>query len=291
MVDVPEDYRTEFQSDMMNALRDIAGVSTLAHHPYIMNVEAVDACFGHGESVLSETTCDFMQKKLSILPRRIEDHQYPRFVHIDLGITGDAAGVACGYVPEFVPIRTSDNVVERLPVIKYDFTLRITPPRGDEIQFHKIRELLYKLRDLGLPIKWVTLDSFQSRDTIQMLRTKGFVTGMVSVDTDNTPYDTLKTAMYQGRVLVPTHEFAKREIISLERDTKKNKIDHPPNGSKDIADAMAGVAYGLTMRRETWLQHGISMFEIPASITEMVAKNDKRLQEADAEGRRIDRGD
>lgn len=287
VVDVPEDFRTEFQNDMMNALRDIAGVSTLAHHPYMLNVEAVNACFGAGHSVLSETTADFIQKKLAILPKRFRDLQHPRFVHIDLGITGDAAGVACGYVPEFAPIRTNDNVVELLPVIQYDFTLRITPPRGDEIQFHKIRELLYKLRDLGLPIKWVTLDSFQSRDTIQMLRTKGFITGQVSVDTDNLPYDTLKTGMYQGRVRVPEHDFAKREIISLERDAKKNKIDHPPNGSKDVADAMAGVAYGLTMRRETWLSHGISMFEIPSSVMDMVAKNDKRLRAADEEGRRV----
>lgn len=287
VVDVPEDYRTEFQNDMMNALRDIAGVSTLARHPYILNNEAVAECFDTAQSVLTASTCDFITRKISILPKRFRDLEYSRFVHIDLGITGDAAGVACGFVPGFASVKVNDNVIERLPIIEYDFTLRITPPRGDEIQFHKIRDLLYKLRDLGLPIKWVTLDSFQSRDTIQMLRTKGFVTGLVSVDTDNTPYDTLKTAMYQGRVRVPEHEHAERELISLERDSKKNKIDHPPNGSKDVADAMAGVAYGLTMRRETWLQHGISMFELPASVLEAASKNDRRLQAADEDGRKV----
>ncbi|HEY0819788.1 MAG TPA: hypothetical protein VGD46_13475 [Rhizobacter sp.] len=287
IVDVPEDYRTEFQSDMMNALRDIAGVSTLARHPYIMNNEAVALCFGRRTSVLSTHTCDFLNTKLAIHPKRFRDTEYPRFVHIDLGITGDAAGVACGYVSGFDEIQINENVIERLPRIEYDFTLRVTPPRGDEIQFHKIRDLIYKLRDLGLPIKWVTLDSFQSRDMIQTLRTKGFITGLVSVDTDNTPYDTLKTALYQSRVWVPSHEHAEKELVSLERDTKKNKIDHPPNGSKDVADAMAGVAYGLTMRRETWVQHGISMFEIPDSVRQMAERNDNRLRAADEEGRRV----
>lgn len=286
IVDVPEEYRTEFQDDMMNALRDIAGVSTLATHPYMLNTEAVSEAFGRNSSVLSTHTCDFMQTKLAILPKRFRHTSEPRFVHIDLGITGDAAGVACGYVRGFRKVKVGDGLYETLPVIAYDFTLRIVPPRGDEIQFHKIRDLLYKLRGLGLPIKWVTLDTFQSRDTIQTLRTKGFITGSVSVDTDNAPYDTLKSAIYQGRALVPEHPHAQLELVSLERNTKKNKIDHPSNGSKDVADAMAGVAYGLTMRREIWVRHGIPTFELPKTITEAIDRNDKRLQAADEEGRK-----
>ena len=43
-------------------------------------------------------------------------------------------------------------------------------------------------------------------------------------------------------------------------------MDHPPTGSKDVADAMAGVVFGLTMRRETWARHRISPFEIPDHI-------------------------
>lgn len=284
---IPEDYRTEFQTDIMNALRDIAGVSTLARFPFIMNNEAVAQCFGTTDSVLSRVECDFTSTRLAILPKRIRDTEFPRFVHIDLGVTGDAAGVACGYVPEFKEIEVAEGVVERLPVVQYDFTLRVTPPRGDEIQFHKIRDLLYKLRQQGLPIKWVTLDSFQSRDMIQTLRTKGFICGMVSVDTDTLPYDMLKTGFYQGRITTPQHEHAERELVSLERDPKKNKIDHPPQGSKDVADAMAGVAYGLTMRRDVWLQHGISLFEIPDTLKQMVVKNDHRLQASDADGHRI----
>jgi hypothetical protein len=41
-------------------------------------------------------------------------------------------------------------------------------------------------------------------------------------------------------------------------DYKKGKVDHPPHGSKDIADALAGVVYGLTMRRDVWNSHNVT---------------------------------
>ena len=69
---------------------------------------------------------------------------------------------------------------EPMPVIQIDCALEVRPPKGGEIEFYKIRELLYKLRELGMPIKWVSLDSYQSRDTIQILRQKGFAMGSVS---------------------------------------------------------------------------------------------------------------
>lgn len=36
------------------------------------------------------------------------------------------------------------------------------------------------------------------------------------------------------------------ELLALKHDQKKNRVDHPPAGSKDSADALAGVVYGLS---------------------------------------------
>ena len=52
----------------------------------------------------------------------------------------------------------------------------------------------------------------------------------------------------------------------LEKDTKTGKVDHPPAGSKDVADGLAGVCWGLTMRREVWGQYGIPLTMIPSSV-------------------------
>ena len=57
-----------------------------------------------------------------------------------------------------------------------------------------------------------------------------------------------------------------RELIRLEIDTKKQKIDHPPAGSKDVADSIAGVVCGLTRAREVWIRHKIPLHRIPLTV-------------------------
>ena len=147
-----------------------------------------------------------------------------------------------------------------------DFILRIKPPNSGEILFEKIRTLLYKLRELGLNIKWVTFDTFQSVDMIQTLQQKRFMTGVQSMDTSTDAYDLTKTALMDGRLDLPEHDTCYKEFIGLEKDAKKNKIDHRPNGSKDCSDAVAGVVTGLTLRRTIWIGHRISVQSIPQSV-------------------------
>lgn len=265
---VPIEYLTEFSTDIINALRDIAGVSTLASHPFMINADLVSANFDEKrESVLSRTETDFIHTKLAIYPERILNKKQPRWVHIDLGVTGDAAGFAVGHVTGFRLMDRGD-VQEYLPEIHMDCTLAVEPPKNDEILFHKIRALIYKLSELGMPIKWVSFDSFQSVDSIQILKTKGYMCGRISMDITTQPYDITKTAMYDGRVSMHEHPKLKKELLSLERDTKTGKIDHPSTAgaSKDISDAAAGVISGLTMRSEIWHAYGINPTQIPAYL-------------------------
>ncbi len=101
---------------------------------------------------------------------------------------------------------------------------------------------------------------------MQIMYQQGFMTGYQSMDIDTYAYDVTKQAFSDDRIRAPAHPKAQKEMITLEIDTKKNKIDHPPNGSKDVSDAMAGVVFGLTMRREVWVSHGIPTHRIPKSL-------------------------
>ena len=263
VIDIPVEFKDEFERDILNALRDIAGVSTLARHPFLMNVEAVATCLGTHKSIMSGTTVDFADSHLKARPKLFTSPDSPRWCHIDLAITGDSAGLVIGYVPCFKKVKRGGEI-EELPVVKIDCTLEIVPPKGGEIVFSRIRQVLYKLRELGLNIRWVSFDSFQSRDSLQILHQKGFIVGQQSMDRTNTPYEMLKMALYDGRVQIPEHPKLFTELRSLEKDTKTGKIDHPNHGSKDLSDALAGVVYGLTMRRETWVRFGIQT--IPISV-------------------------
>lgn len=270
--EIPHEFRREFEVDIINALREIAGKSTLARHPFIVDIDSISPCFGTHESILSRDEVDFVSSQLKVYPDRFWSPDIPRFAHIDLGITGDSAGVAIGTVSGFMDVQRDSvdgiekPIIEKLPIIRFDLVLEVRPPKNGEIQFWKIRQLLYTLRNLGLKVRWVTFDTFQSTDSMQLLRNQGFLADVCSMDTTTVPYDFAKSALYEHRVRCPSHPKLARELASLERDPKKGKIDHPPGGSKDCADAMAGVIYGLTRRREIWGLYGIPVNMIPPSI-------------------------
>jgi hypothetical protein len=272
LVDIPAEYRQEFETDIMKALRDIAGVSTLAVHPFMMDAEAVSACFGARKSILSRPDTDFDQTTLRLFPRAIQHPDLPRFAHVDLALSGDSAGVVVGHVPAFVSVPRGGES-EILPKIVVDFALEVRPPKGGEIPIGRIRGLFYKLREQGMNLRWISFDGFQSADSIQTLRAKGFVTGTQSVDRKSAPYEITKMALYDRRVEIPQHPKLLKELISLEKDAKTGKVDHPVNGSKDIADGLAGVVYGLTMRREVWVRHGVPPVTIPPSIRECLRED------------------
>ena len=52
-----------------------------------------------------------------------------------------------------------------------------------------------------------------------------------------------KEALYEDRLITYHYDTLFQETIRLEKNEKKNKVDHPANGSKDVADAVAGVCY------------------------------------------------
>jgi hypothetical protein len=255
---IPMEYKIKFERDIYNALREVAGVSTLAKSPFITDVAKIFSTFDkQHKSILSRTDVDFHTTQLAIHPERFRDKEKPRWVHIDLGLTSDAAGFSMGYMSGFREVLDDEGSGKlMMPEISMDCTLRVMPPKNGEINFSKIRAIIYKLDKLGVNIKWISFDSYQSVDSIQMLRAKGYTTGQVSMDKTPIPYEVCKTAISDGRIITPEDDHLRLELAQLER-TASGKIDHPPNGSKDIADSFTAVVYGLTSRSELWHEYGI----------------------------------
>lgn len=271
---IPIEFLPEFKDDITKALRDIAGRSTLAISPFMPDMAKVTANFGKRKSLCAQDKVDFREVRPQVYPKLINNPQHKRFVHLDLSLRGDSTGLVIGHVPRFAKVDRGNGTVERLPVIEIDMALEVAAPRGGEIEFSNIRRLLYKLREMGLPLWWVTLDSYQSVDTMQILRSEGFVTGYQSMDVTMVPYTILKTALYDGRVPMGHNLKLQTELLTLERDFKKGKIDHTAHGTKDMADALAGVVYGLSCRKEIWLGHGEDPVTAPSLAAEMHNRED-----------------
>ena len=103
----------------------------------------------------------------------------------------------------------------------------------------------------------ITTDTFQSFDTGQQLKKKGFNYNELSVDrttkTDTgksvcLPYQTLRSAIYEKRIEIYENSFLTEELLGLEKDQNTGKVDHSPSGinSKDQADAVCGSLYSAS---------------------------------------------
>lgn len=277
VVQIPEEFRGEFEKDVINALREIAGVSTLARHPFFLEVDKVDAAFKQRESIFSQPVVDFVEQRLTLLKKNFWNPEVPRFAHCDLALSGDSAGLTIGTVTGFKNVSGDKGQPAYMPNIWIDGVLEVRPPKNCEILLGKIREVIIVLKKMGLNIVWVTFDQFQSSDSQQILRQQGLITGHQSMDeVPSRAYDFLKTATYEGRMNIPHHKKVHREIVMLEKDAKTGKVDHPPAGSKDCSDSLAGVTYGLTMRRELWGLYRIPVLMIPQSVYASVDKLQKK---------------
>ena len=276
-VKVPLEFKHAFDQDLLKAIRDIAGMANLSIHPFILNRDKLADCFGKCRSLVSRPDCDFEDTRLKIYPRRMRgSYEFPRYVHLDLSKSHDSAGLAIGHVRGFKRMRRSETVDEIWPIIRFDVLLEIRPPRGGEINYEKIRRLLYLLRERGMPLKWASCDQYQSLDMMQTLYSKGFIVGQESTDKTTAPYEVFKTAVYDGRIEAPVHPLALDELTRLERDPKTGKIDHPSvDGSKDVADAMACVAFGLSLQTEVWTQFNVPWHEVPPQLIEYAARDKK----------------
>lgn len=263
---VPMTFYKDFNRDPDNELRNIAGRTTLSTTPFFTHKERLKEAFELGAAngyVNPMRREEFeLSQGLPDLDRRLTrtDVKAPRHAHIDLGLTHDACGFAVGHVAGYkVEEHTDENgkkVTEVLPVLAYDVICRIVPPMGGEIELEQVRRLLRKIKNrYHIPIESVSFDGFQSVDSRQLLHKAGFKTSKISVEAIE-PWRAFRDAVYDGRVLLPEHKYLRKELADVERkvDNKKEKVDHRPNGTKDVADAVVGVAAFLLRRRITWTQ-------------------------------------
>ena len=179
----------------------------------------------------------------------------PRYIHVDLGMKKDACGFAMVCLegrkkigpeppaPDDPKEKVKDGREAR-PVIRVDLAARILPKQmGGEIDFAQVRQIIYELQQRGYNIAGVSYDGFASEESLQQLQRRGYKAKLLSVDKNMAPYEQLKEAAYERRLLWKVYEPLLRELSRLQNDVKRRVVDHPAGGSKDVADALAGAAY------------------------------------------------
>lgn len=255
MIEVPRAFKNSFQNNPEKALRDLAGIPPETEDAFISLADRVDAARDrwverHGDE--SPVSDDPVRPKFADW-FKAENDPRRRAIHLDLAISGngDALGFAMGHVEELV-----EREGEKKPYIVFDCLLRIKAVPGTEIILGDVRQLIYYLKyERNFRVRKVTMDGFQSTDSLQQFRKKRIEADYLSVDKQTLPYEDLREALYENRIEFPPYftyinrgstervEIAIQELLRLQFDGKK--VDHPVDGSKDVADAMAGVCWTL----------------------------------------------
>ena len=284
VIEVPEDYREDFERDIEGALRDVAGVATEAISNYLQRTDKIfdseksdlPSPVEHEEWV-ANTPLEIHWGRIAksfkrrlpggyeeVAWRPIRHPSAIRYVHIDPSLTGDCTGFVMAHIAHWTEVTRKvqgEEYTELAPMFETDLILRVRPPPGDEILLSDVRSIIYQFQEHGFTIGFVSQDQYQSADGLQQIRKRGVDAELLSVDRTTEPYDVLKTALYEDRVHTHRHLWLYQELRNLQRVPKgrgKVKIDHPKKmtspdgvdtyGSKDVADALAGVIYSLTMR-------------------------------------------
>jgi len=280
VIEVPIEYKKDFERNIEFALRDIAGIAVGMKHSFITCREALRDAFNRhleiyqGISLFKEQEVDFRKffgKSDNIDYSELVNLEYLKQVsfditsdfalHLDLGVSGDSTGLAIGHISDYIQMPSTsyyssslDSFVEvtdvMAPVYTIDGLLRINPPYEGEIDLEILRGLCFYLCDIlsvegKSRVKFATLDRYESTMFIQAFRKLNIRSGPVSVVTTPVPYLELKHAINENRIIIPPHEHFRKEMLELIYDPKKDKIDHPPEGSKDLADAVASVIHIL----------------------------------------------
>lgn len=261
VLNIPTEYLSDFQRDPHSALRDVCGISTSSISPFFRRRFKIYEAVTLGEEMGLESFLvqDNVILGVDDMPRIKFGHycanpSRPRYVHIDLSTTGDRCGIAMVRFDGMVDVERSGGIIEKLPIATVELACSIAPDANNELQFAEVRMWVKQLRDVyGYPIKAVTYDGVFSIESIQQWRKQGMKTGHLSVDkAPSVPYKQLRDTFNDGRLRMYHQEVLIGELFDLEYDEVKDKVDHPPNSSKDVADAVCGAYYSMLQRRTSW---------------------------------------
>jgi hypothetical protein len=195
---------------------------------------------------------DFVGKRISMFRVMGNDLSIPRVAHVDGGLTSDAAGLVVAHgVPVIMKIQNPDTgeyqsvTMNKLVV---DGVVRWIPDphRHLQVSLNNVEGFLLDLVEKGIKFKKISYDQWNSQTSLERLMSHRIHSEMHTISTRD--YCELRTMVYAGGVdLLPWQLEADTDpywMLTWELEHLINfgvRIDHPDNGSKDLADGLAGV--------------------------------------------------
>jgi len=246
-IEVPMNFKKEFEGNIIQALQDIAGVPVAATGKLFSNRDSYAKALTDEESPFTQdqivistnantTIQDYFKKDW-----RPKDLAKKRFIHFDQATSGDSYGAAQCYIDSV----TYDEYGLPKVNIKFDWMIRINPPKPPhKIDLAKVRSIIpWQEKMFGISYGMISYDTFQSAEAVQDLDKSGYPVQFRSVDKSDKEYLDLTELYYQGRIHHYRNEWYEKELFNLNWYRAQGKVDHPSvkeGGTKDVSDAVCG---------------------------------------------------
>lgn len=258
-IQVPVEHRDAFEADVHEALRDLGGVSTTSSYKLFRLKEKLNAAIVVSPMFPDEITLDFDDESDQIWNHCLVksyfanplNKNFPRYIHVDIGVSGDRLGIAASYVSKFKErytqdVATQEKIAEIVPETVTEWCVGINPTPGKQIPLFKVNNFIQWMSQQGYLLGKISFDGYQSTFSMQALIKNGFDAELFSMDKTSLPYIDFRNSVYEGRTMLPINAIFKRECEELEISSNGEKVDHPKKsvnggaGSKDISDAVGG---------------------------------------------------
>jgi hypothetical protein len=271
----PEFYLEAYRRNCKSQLQNLSGISVGGAHRLFSSLLDIEYCIDVSKTELvpdpikpgfqrlpisaedSKYIWDYLDHKLFLtrVNSRIQPRRHPtnlRYAHIDLA-TQTLAGLAICHLAGNQRVdglvKNGEPFSEYRLVVEYDFILTICAGETKPINLEKIQKFFFWLRDMcGYQFGLITADMYQSEMPLQMLESKNFNVGRLSIDRDKSVYTAWRTGFEEHRIRLMRNEQMMREAEQLLEMDKK--FDHPIDGSKDTCDAASGAYYNAMTSSE-----------------------------------------
>lgn len=237
VIEVPMSQLQFFKDDIYKSLKDRAGIPAGSADQLVYDYTKIEGIF-HPKirNVYSHIYASSEDPSANLIWEQIDPIFFktragrkefwykphiPRFVSVDLSISGDVTGIAMTHVER---IADSDN-----QMFVSDFNFAIAPGKG-RVNIDAVKFFIQDLRDKGgLNIAYVSFDQFQSEAVIQYLKLAGFNVEKVSVDSSVDPYMYMLSLLDTKHLMLGRNLYVKNNLKSLKlvkTKSGKQKVDH-----------------------------------------------------------------